>query len=103
MTGNPDSIPTKVLASFMAGVISACVSLPPDNVKTKMMKMKPDANGVLPYSGFFNCMKKSIQNEGFFALWVGLPTYIGRVTPHAVITLLMNDFLTTMWRGYTKY
>lgn len=79
MTGNPDSKLTKCIASAMSGVIAACVSLPPDNIKTKMMKMKPDANGVLPYSGFLDCMVKSVKNEGVLALWVGLPTYIVRV------------------------
>lgn len=60
MTGNADSTPTKCLASAMAGVIAATVSLPPDNIKTKIMKMKPDANGVLPYKGFNDCLVKSI-------------------------------------------
>jgi len=38
MTGNSESVPTKILASAMAGVIAAIVSLPPDNIKTKIMK-----------------------------------------------------------------
>lgn len=44
----------------MAGVVAATVSLPPDNIKTKIMKMKPDANGVMPYKGFIDCMFKVI-------------------------------------------
>lgn len=50
--------------------------------------MKPDANGVLPYKGLIDCFAKSIKNEGVFGLWVGLPTFMSRVSPHAVITLL---------------
>lgn len=45
-------------ASALAGVVAATVSLPPDNIKTKIMKMKPDANGQLPYKGFVDCMMK---------------------------------------------
>lgn len=42
----------------MAGVISAVVSLPPDNIKTKIMKMKKLPDGTLPYSGFVDCLTK---------------------------------------------
>lgn len=48
----------KISASALAGVVAATVSLPPDNIKTKLMKMKPDANGKLPYKGFIDCMLK---------------------------------------------
>lgn len=98
ITGNPESIPTKCLASAMAGVVAATVSLPPDNIKTKIMKMKPDSDGKLPYKGFVDCMAKSVKREGFFALWVGLPTYIARVGPHSIVCLLCNDFLNTWWK-----
>ena len=57
------------------------------------MKSNLDAEGVLPYSGFINCFQKSIQNEGIVGLWVGLPTYYSRIAPHAMITLLVQDFL----------
>jgi solute carrier family 25 oxoglutarate transporter 11 len=51
-----------------------------------------DAAGELPYKGFFNCFAKSIQNEGFLGLWVGLPTFYSRIAPHAMITVLLQDF-----------
>lgn len=51
--------------------------------------MKVDATGKYPYNGFFDCFVKSVKNEGVLGLWVGLPTYIVRVGPHAVITLLV--------------
>ena len=38
-------------------------------------------------------MRKSIKNEGVTGLWVGLPTYYIRVGPHAMITVLAQDFL----------
>lgn len=97
-TGDPESTLTKCLASAMAGVISAVVSLPPDNIKTKIMKMKKLPDGTMPYSGFIDCLTKSVKREGFFALWVGVGTYIIRVGPHAIITLLTNDYLNSSWK-----
>lgn len=86
----------------MSGVIAALVSLPADNIKTKLMKMKPDANGVLPYKGLIDCMGKSVAREGVTGLWVGLPTYIIRISPHAIIALLINDYTNTMWKNHLK-
>lgn len=51
--------------------------------------MKAGPDGVLPYSNVFDCMKKTIINEGFFRLWVGFSTYVMRVSPHAMISLLV--------------
>lgn len=44
------------------------------------------------YRGIFDCFRKSIANEGVLGLWVGLSTYYSRVAPHAMITLLTQDF-----------
>jgi solute carrier family 25 (mitochondrial oxoglutarate transporter), member 11 len=57
------------------------------------MKMKPNAEGVLPYKGFSDCLVKSVQREGITGLWVGLPTYIIRVGPHSIISLVVLDYL----------
>lgn len=46
----------------------------------------------MPYKGFVDCFAKSIKNEGFFGLWVGLPTFYSRMAPHAMITVLLQDF-----------
>jgi len=56
--------------------------------------MKPSLgpDGVLPYKGFFDCFAKSIQREGIVGLWVGLPTFYSRMAPHAMITVLLQDF-----------
>ena len=47
---------------------------------------------MLPYAGFIDCFRKSIAREGVTGLWVGLPTYYSRIAPHAMITLLLQDF-----------
>ncbi len=82
-----------IVSSMMASLIGSIASLPFDNAKTKLQKMKPDSNGQLPYKGIVDCMKKTIVNEGVSKLWVGLPTYYVRIGPHVIITLVLNDYL----------
>lgn len=45
---------------------------------------------------------KTVVNEGFLKLWVGLPTFIVRIAPHAIITLIAQDFLTDLAKSYRK-
>jgi len=82
-----------IVSSLLASLIGSVASLPLDNAKTKLQKMKPDANGQLPYKGIADCMGKTIKNEGVSKLWVGLPTYYVRIGPHVIITLVLNDYL----------
>lgn len=62
--------------------------------------MVPDANGKLPYSGFVDCFKQSIATEGFAGMYVGFGTFVVRIAPHAVITLLTTDFLHKMFTSH---
>lgn len=41
------------------------------------------------YRGFSDCFTISVRREGITGLWVGFPTFIARVAPHAAITLLV--------------
>lgn len=86
---------TRVIAVTGSGIAASVVSLPFDNIKTKLQKQKADANGVLPYSGLMDCFRKTVSREGFFGLWVGLPTFIIRIAPHSIISLLIMDYLHT--------
>lgn len=82
---------------FAASMMSACAtstaSLPFDNVKTKLQKMKRLPDGTFPYKGFVDCAVKTAAKEGITGFWAGLPTYYFRVGPHAIITLLSSEFL----------
>jgi len=82
-----------VLSSCVAGFCGAFLSLPFDNTKTKIQRMKANAEGKMPYDGIIDCFKKSIKKEGFPKLWVGFSTFYVRVAPHAIISLLINEFL----------
>jgi solute carrier family 25 oxoglutarate transporter 11 len=82
---------------FAASMLSACAtstaSLPFDNIKTKLQKMKRLPDGSFPYSGFLDCAYKTAAREGITGFWAGLPTYYFRVGPHAIITLLTSEYL----------
>lgn len=85
-----------ITASLVAGGCAALLSLPFDNIKTKLQKMKKNAQGELPYKGVADCLMKSVKNEGAARLWVGLSTYYFRVAPHAIVSLVCNDFLRSL-------
>ena len=81
-------------ASLISGFLSSFVSLPFDNAKTKIQKMKKGPDGTFPYKNIFDAMGKTIKNEGFTHMWVGFPTFYVRIAPHVCITLITQDFLT---------
>ncbi|EAR88745.2 2-oxoglutarate/malate carrier protein (macronuclear) [Tetrahymena thermophila SB210] len=92
-TGTKDLFTTSCIASFSACLVSSVVSLPFDNIKTKLQGMKANRHGVFPYNNIGDCMVKSIKSEGFFGLWVGMPTFLCRMFPHSIVTLLFQDYL----------
>lgn len=61
--------------------------------------MKPKPDGTLPYKGLVDCFATTVKNEGFGRLWVGVNTYLLRVAPHAVISLIINEFVRNMLMG----
>lgn len=67
--------------------------MPFDNVKTKVQKMTADEHGNFPYKGFADCFSKTLKNEGVRGFYVGFPTFFTRVAPHAIVSLLVIDFL----------
>mmetsp|Transcript_12786 Transcript_12786/g.9269 ORF Transcript_12786/g.9269 Transcript_12786/m.9269 type:complete len:288 (-) Transcript_12786:33-896(-) len=86
-------------ASMISAVATSCASLPFDNIKTKLQKMKAGPDGKYPYTGFVNCAMKTAANEGITGFWAGLPTYYFRVGPHAIITLMSSEYLKTIMLG----
>ena len=99
MKGTKDEVSTRIIASCVSGFVCSFMSLPFDNNKTKLQKMKANEKGEYPYAGVFDCFKKSVAREGVAGLWVGFPTYYIRVAPHAIITLLIQDYLHQNFMG----
>ena len=69
------------------------ISLPFDNAKTKVQKMKAGPDGKMPYKEIVDCMRKEVRLNGIFGPWVGLPTYTMRMAPHSMISLTVAEQL----------
>merc|ERR1712048_28978 len=97
-TGAP--APVQVFgASAIAGFAASAFSLPFDFVKTQIQKMKPDpVTGEMPFKGPIDCAMQQIKIGGITRLWAGFPTYYFRIAPHAMITLIAQDQLKTIWK-----
>ncbi|XP_039289697.1 mitochondrial uncoupling protein 4 isoform X4 [Nilaparvata lugens] len=78
----PDSHLTHVLASGCAGLVAATMGTPADVVKTRVMNQPTDLEGRgILYKSSVDCLMKTVENEGFFALYKGfLPVWI-RMAP----------------------
>lgn len=81
----------RIVSSIWAAFWACCLSLPFDNIKTKYQKMVKLPDGTYPYKGFSDCFARSIKAEGLMGLYVGFPTYVIRISPHAIISLLLMD------------
>ena len=85
--------------ALTASLLTAFISLPVDNLKVKLQKQdKTD----IQYKGIADCLIKSIRKEGPLRLWVGLPIYFIRGTPHSFILLKTQIFLTEEWKKVSK-
>jgi hypothetical protein len=79
------------LTALGASLLTAFISLPVDNIKVKLQKQDNHDNF---YKGIFDCFIKTVKREGVLRLWVGLPIYFIRGTPHSFILLKTQHFLT---------
>lgn len=89
----------RFLASIVAAMCACILSLPLDNVKTKIQRMAK-TEGSLPYAGLIDCIGKTARREGIFGFYAGLDAYFLRVAPYAVVSLLVQDGLHHL---YTKF
>ncbi|KAI5723134.1 hypothetical protein M8J76_001747 [Diaphorina citri] len=66
----------------MAGLVAATMGTPADVVKTRIMNQPTDINGRgLLYKSSLDCLLRTVENEGFLALYKGfLPVWI-RMAP----------------------
>jgi len=89
--GGYDSQTTRFVCGAISGWAAATMSLPADFIKTRLQKMKPNADGTLPYKGLFDCIAKTARNEGIMTLYQGYPTFVIRITPHIMLTWVFMD------------
>lgn len=92
--------PATLGGAFIAGFFASACSLPFDFVKTRLQKMTPLPDGTMPYKSAIDCAIKTVMNEGPLALYTGFPTYIIRIGPHVVFTLMFMDYLPKLEKQY---
>ncbi|KAJ5173225.1 mitochondrial 2-oxoglutarate/malate carrier protein [Penicillium capsulatum] len=81
-------------ASAIAGFFASFLSLPFDFVKTRLQKQQKDPKtGKLPYRGVIDCARKVVAEEGWLRFYRGFGTYYVRIAPHAMVTLIVADYL----------
>ncbi|PHH77845.1 hypothetical protein CDD82_3342 [Ophiocordyceps australis] len=80
-------------ASAVAGFFASFFSLPFDFVKTRLQKQQKGPDGKFPYSGMRDCFAKVAKQEGLLRFYRGFGTYYVRIAPHAMVTLIVADYL----------
>jgi solute carrier family 25 oxoglutarate transporter 11 len=80
-------------ASAIAGFFASFFSLPFDFVKTRLQKQSKGPDGKLPYKGMADCFTKVAKQEGILRFYRGFGTYYVRIAPHAMVTLIVADYL----------
>lgn len=80
-------------ASAIAGFFASFFSLPFDFVKTRLQKQSRGPDGKLPYNSMADCFVKVTKQEGLLRFYRGFGTYYVRIAPHAMVTLIVADYL----------
>ncbi|KAI1504786.1 mitochondrial carrier domain-containing protein [Biscogniauxia marginata] len=85
-------------ASAIAGFFASFLSLPFDFVKTRLQKQQRGPDGKLPYRSMVDCFAKVARQEGLLRFYRGFGTYYVRIAPHAMVTLIVVDYLGFLTR-----
>ncbi|KAI1848891.1 hypothetical protein JX265_001221 [Neoarthrinium moseri] len=85
-------------ASAIAGFFASFLSLPFDFVKTRLQKQQRGPDGKLPYKSMADCFRKVAREEGLLRFYRGFGTYYVRIAPHAMVTLIVVDYLGFLTR-----
>jgi solute carrier family 25 oxoglutarate transporter 11 len=80
-------------ASAIAGFFASFFSLPFDFVKTRLQRQGKLPDGSRPYKNSIDCAIKVARQEGLLRFYRGFGTYYVRIAPHAMITLVVADYL----------
>jgi solute carrier family 25 oxoglutarate transporter 11 len=91
-TSMPESAVT-FSASAIAGFFASFFSLPFDFVKTRLQRQTKLPDGTKPYKNSIDCAIKVARQEGLLRFYRGFGTYYVRIAPHAMITLIVADYL----------
>jgi hypothetical protein len=81
---------TSFLAAFVAGFFMTCTVAPWDMLRTKLMNQPTDQK---IYTGFTDCLVKTVKADGVLSLWRGFVPIWARFAPQATLQLLTLEAL----------
>ena len=81
-----DTVPTHILSSFVAGVVTGLTSNPMDVIKTRMMNAFEGQ-----YQGLGDCILQTARNEGLGGFYKGCSTTIGRQCTYTLCTFVIME------------
>jgi solute carrier family 25 protein 33/36 len=70
-------------AAAISKFVAACISYPHEVVRTRLRQ--PAENGIIKYTGLWQCFKLVWKEEGMVALYGGMSAHLMRVVPNAAI------------------
>ncbi|XP_020971743.1 mitochondrial dicarboxylate/tricarboxylate transporter DTC isoform X2 [Arachis ipaensis] len=80
-------------ACAISSFIGCALSLPFDYVKTQLQTMQPDAYGKYPYTGSFDCVRKTLKTGGLPMFYSGFRFYYFRVAALTMISWFITKQL----------
>jgi len=82
---------TVIIAGGSAGVAMWAIAIPPDVIKSRLQSAPTGT-----YSGFLDCVKKTIARDGAKALWKGFGPAMARAFPANAATFLGVEYSRKM-------
>jgi len=87
------------IALILASVAATLVTIPFDNVKTRLQYSFQDpAQNRLNYNGFVDCARKIFMFEGWQSFFVGSYAYYTRTLLYGLTTIYTMDIINDRWK-----
>jgi solute carrier family 25 (mitochondrial uncoupling protein), member 8/9 len=88
-----DHIGTHLTCGTSAGFVATVVGSPVDVTKTRLMNQKPGVDGKMPYKNAFDCIWKTLKNEGPAGFYRGFIPNFGRICSWNIVMFLSFEQL----------
>lgn len=89
---NRKDIKTSFASAFVAGFFMTVTVSPWDMIRTKLMNQPTDKK---IYSGFTDCLAKTVKADGVLSLWRGFVPIWARFAPQATLQLITIEAIYT--------
>lgn len=98
--GFNDGVLLHLCSGVTAGFVYCAVSLPIDNVKSRLMDQTVREDGTVAVSGIRDAFRQSVAADGVASLWRGFPAYFARGGGHTILMFLFVEQYRKMVNEY---